>query len=220
MSKSTRPFASLAIASLIAASSLILTACGGSDSDDQPNREASAGAMKEWEVRVGREEVKGGDLKGVEVDFVNNYRDGKDIQVGIAARACLPSGSGGCRFGDTGMKPKPLDNGFFGRWVAGNGNIVFETPAPKAYRSELIWTWSDGGQEGEARLEFSVTNPKLRKPRLTVSDGSKCLAGQIADPSEGQSQTLEDKRFNCSIKLKVTREGDTKNFKKFLVELQ
>lgn len=59
----------------------------------------------------------------------------------------------------------------------------------------------DAGAEGDCLLEFGNQN-------------------RVVALGEGESRTLTDESELCQIKLKVTRLGDSKQFKRFTIEAQ
>lgn len=211
MSNRIRTFA---IASILGAASLVFVACGSDD--EGPDREASTGAMKEWFVSFGKED-RGSGLRGVEIEIVNQYRTGKDIKVGIAAAGH----SSGQHYG---FLPRSLDNGFYAQVKSGSGEILYHVggdsddhPGGKEYRSELIW--QSPNHNAESRINFEVVNPAYSAPKLRISNESRCFSGQVFDPGEGYSKAVDDQKYYCNIKLRVTREDDTENFKRFRIEV-
>lgn len=227
-----RPLAPVALVSLLAASSLVIAACG---SDSQSNREASGGPTQAWSEGFGVTR-KNDSYRGVEVDFVNNYRASKDVKVSIAASGieCRPDKYDDsnliCSDSKGGMGTRDIPTNQFGKWKSrgSSGAVLFAVgpdgvPYQRIYRSELTWFPKGAPESDPPEIRFSATNPAARKPRFTIQGGSNCLAGAgdvVVALSENQSRTLENSEFNCQIKLTVTRLNDSPDFKHFRVELK
>ena len=219
----------LALVSLLAASSLTLAACGSSD--EEPDREASGGKTQAWSESIGN---SFGDLRGIEVDFVNSYRyKKKPIEVGVAGygKSCPdnPDGDNPCYTREGGMSPRAIPSNEYGKWESYNGEVLFSVDANRLGKFESTITWPDpeeregGGILG--RLNFSITNPTIGKPKFTIQSGAgnECFLeygnrDRVVALGENKSQTLTDDDTFCQLNLKITRLGDSKQFKRFTIE--
>lgn len=219
----------VALVSLLAASSLTLAACGSND--EEPDREASGGKTQAWSKSVGN---SFGDFRGVEVDFVNSYRYKKQpIEVGVAGEGKFcpdnPDRDDPCRTRKGGMDPRAIPTNEYGKWQSYNGEVLFSVDANRLGKFESTLTWPDPEErEGGSilgRINFSVTNPAIGKPKFTINSGTRneCLLefgnrDRVVALGENQSQTLTDDGTFCQLKLKITRLSDSKQFKRFTVE--
>ncbi len=218
-----------ALATLLATSALVLAAC--SSSDEEPDRQASGGKTQAWSESIGN---SFGDLRGIEVDFVNGYRYAKQpIEVGVAGNGKFcpenPDRDDPCRTEKGGMNPRAIPANEFGKWKSYNGEVLFSVDANRLGKFESTLAWPDpeeregGGVLG--RVTFSITNPTFGKPKFTITSGTrdKCLLesgnrDRVVALSENRSQTLTDNDTFCQLELKITRLSDSKEFKRFTVE--
>lgn len=212
-------FVPMALASLLAASSLALAACGGED--DESDRQASAERTQAWSGQTGNSY---GDYRGVEVDFINGR--GSQIEVGIAADGSFcpdnPDRDNPCRTEKGGTDPRAIPSNEFGKWQAYNGEILFNVDANRLgkYESTIAWRNDSEPEEGIlGRFTFSVTNPAIGFPGFRIKSGStQCLsADRTAVLSEGGAKVLRDESPNCQINLTVKRLDDSKQFKRFTI---
>lgn len=219
MPKRSSRIALLTVLPLLAASPLVLAAC--SSDDEEPNRQASAGRTQAWSGQTGNSY---GDFRGVEVEFINSFRI-KDlpIRVGVAAEGKFcpdsPDRDDPCRTQAGGTSPREIPANEVGRWKAYNGEILFNVDANRfgKFESTLEWPREGGKANG---VQFSVTNPAIGRPRFTIRTGSSCprIVSQELQLAEGKSDTIVDETSRCQVKLKVTRLGDSKQFKRFTIE--
>jgi hypothetical protein len=212
----------LGLASLLAAFSLGLAACGGGD--EESDRQASGGRTQAWSGQTGN---SFGDLRGVEVDFINSYSKTFPIKVGIAAEGKLcptnPDRDNPCRTEKVGTSPRDIPPNQFGKWKAYNGEILFNSDANRLgkYESTIAWPEQDGSILGQ--ITFSVTNPTIGFPRFTIKSGTsnKCLSSNpTARLDEGGVKVLRDDDPLCDISLTISRLDDSKQFKRFTIQVQ
>lgn len=229
MPKRSSRIALLAVLPLLAVSPMVLAACGGDD--EEPNRQASAGKTQAWSGQTGNSY---GDYRGVEVDFINSYRfKERPILVGVAAEGKLcpdsPDRDNPCRTTLGGTDEREIPTNEFAKWKAYNGEVLFDADANRLgkFKSTIAWPWSDPQEGGIlGRINFAVTNPAIGKPRFTINAGASdgdCLLefgnqNRVVALAEGESRTLTDEDQLCEIKLKVSRLGDSKQFKRFTIE--
>jgi hypothetical protein len=209
----------MALISLVAGSSLVLAAC--SSDDEQPDRQASGGKNRAWEGSTGN---SFGSYRGVEVEFINSFRiKDRPIIVGVAAKGWFcpesPDSENPCRTKRGGSPPREIPPNEFGKWSAYNGEILFNVDANRLGKFESTLEWPrDGGKANG--VGFSVTNPAIGRPRFTIRSDSSCpkIGSQELQLAEGKSSTVTDETSRCQVKLKVTRLGDSKQFKRFTIE--
>ncbi len=215
-----RPVASIALASLIAASSLALSACGSSSDDG--DREASVGPTEAWSGSTGNTY---GDYRGVEVEIINSRRaNDRPLIVGVAAEGkfCPDSPERGnpCRTQSGGTQPREVPVNKFARWKAYDGEIYksVDANALGQFKSTIEWNRGPGKANG---VSFSVINPALARPyvRLYSDDSCPRIVAQKFALAEGKSETLTDNTDRCQVTFKVTREGDSDEFKRYKIEV-
>lgn len=228
MSKRKLRLLPLALVSLLAASSLALGAC--SSDEEEPDRQASGGKTQAWSESAGN---SFGDFRGVEVDFINSYRfKDRPIAVGVAAEGFFcpnnPDRDDPCRDVKDGMDERDIPANEFGKYRAYNGEILYGVDLNRLgkFESTIAWPWSNPEEGGIlGRINFSVTNPAIGKPRFAINSGVRysCLLefgnqDRVVALAEGESRTLSDESELCEIKLKISRLSDSTQFKRFTVE--
>ncbi|MFM8519785.1 MAG: hypothetical protein ACKOB2_05195 [Solirubrobacterales bacterium] len=222
----------ITLVSILAATSLVLVACGSDDGG--VDRQASGGKTQAWERGVGNSY---GGFRGIEVDFVNSYRYTKrPIDVGVAGtgKYCPdnPDRDNPCRDIGRGMDPDKVPHGQYGRWRSYNGKVLFSVDAYSLgkFQSTLTWPNPDESEGGFLnRINFAITNPFLKKPRFIIKSGRQADSGGcfleasnidvVVALKQNASRTLTDDDPFCEAKLKVTRLADSKEFIRFTVEL-
>lgn len=215
-----RRFAPIALASILAASSLVLVACGG-DSDDG-DRQAAAGPTEAWSGSTGNTY---GDYRGVEVEIINSRRvNDRPLIVGIAAKGKFcpdnPERGNPCRTQSGGTQPREVPVKKFARWKAYNGEIYKSVDANALGKFESTIEWNRGPGKAN-RVSFSVINPAFARPYVRLYSDSSCpkIIAQKFALKEGKSETLVDSTARCQVEFKVTRQGDTAEFKRYTIEV-
>jgi hypothetical protein len=216
-----RPFAPIAFVSLLAAFSLGLAACGGDSGDG--DRQASVGPTEAWSGSTGNKAY--GDFRGVEVEIINSRRvNDRPLIVGIAAEGffCPPSPERGnpCRNQSGGTQPREVPVNKFARWKAYQGEIYKSVDANALGQFESTIEWNRGPGKAN-RVSFSVINPALARPYVRLYSDSSCprIVAQKFALKEGTSETLTDDTSRCQVTFKVTRQGDTDEFKRYKIEV-
>ncbi|MFZ9668925.1 MAG: hypothetical protein ACO3CR_03630 [Solirubrobacterales bacterium] len=215
-----RRFAPIALASILAASSLVLVACGSDSNDGE--RQAAAGPKKAWSGTTGN---TANAYRGVEVEIINSRRvNNEPLIVGIAAdgyycpKSPTPNNRCGTRRGGT--EPRDVWHNFFARWEAYAGEILQSVDAKDSGKFESLIRWNRGPGYAN-QVGFSVINPGIGRPyvRLYSNDSCPRIGTKKFALKEGRSETLIDNTDRCQVEFKVTRRGDTDLFKRYTIEV-
>lgn len=223
---------SLVLASLLAASSLGLAACGGEDGDS--NRQASGGPTEAWSDGFGVTR-KNENYRGIEVKFINHYALPESQQTGTGETISVSVAAAGTdvwedQYGDLkyydgkgGMEgSRDIPYNQYGLWQSrgSTGEILFSagpdgTKFRKTYKSELTWPLN--------KTEFSFTNPAAMRPRFWLEPG--CLAAgnrkrTYTSFSVNQVGVYESANPDlCAILVRVKRLSDSADFIRFTFEV-
>lgn len=213
----------LALASLLAAGSLTLTACN--NDSDEPDRQASSGPTEAWSDGFGVTR-KNENYRGIEVKFINKYRSGEKVTLSIAAAGTdvIEDQYGDLKYfeGKGGMDPRDIPYNQYGLWQSrgSSGEILFEagpdgTRPRGTYKSELTWPLNNA--------EFGFDNPAAMRPRFWLRPS--CLAPGKSEEtytsfSAGQVEMFGSANPDlCAIQVRVKRLSDSADFIRFTVEV-
>lgn len=188
----------LAIAVLAVASSAIVGCGGGSDGDRQAS--ATSGYVVDGNTGNAADNKS---YRGVELTIENAFK--AKIVVSLA---------GYCRKQITGTNGFViLKNGEKARWRACNKIIYGEGRDYSTEQSSAI-----GGWPGPGRERFSVLNPSAGKPKFYFAVDGCFNTGDndfIGGMKENQTVRVENKNENCGAAVVVTRQGDSRDYKRF-----